>query len=131
MFDRVLGTLVEQYSVRLELTGTDLENKTTFVQGLQSAAGLLREPEVTLESIPQLSATYQVLIKDSEGHMERWCVSQRLGITPGSQVPQEVHHAISVRVKTIAAPGLYFLFRFKHIPLVRGLLMYITCTAKF
>ena len=67
-----------------------------FLESTMQAREVLRRPEFSLRDIKPTNVIYQKTVKDSEGVVEVWCISQNVGIAEDVQVPELLEEAFMV-----------------------------------
>ena len=90
--DNHTGKLVNTYVASAQLSGEELTLKSELGNATKIAA--LQEHGGRLRNTPLHKVTTTLVVKDTKGVVQKWCVSEQLGTRPDVVVPKSVSRAI-------------------------------------
>ena len=89
--DHHTGKLVNNYEAVAQLSKEHKEWKSELAEVRRTAAQI--EGDDRLRNVPLRKVMSTLVINDTKGVSEKWCVSEQLGIEPSVQLPKSVAHA--------------------------------------
>ena len=90
--DHDTGELINTYTAVAKLSDEDLMRKTQLADSTRTAAR--EERDDRLLNIPFHAVISTLVINDTRGVGEKWCVSEQLGTEPDVAVPESVSRAV-------------------------------------
>ena len=111
--DHHTGKLVNTYEAVAQLSKEHKEWKSELAEIRRTAAQ--NEGDDRLSNVPLRKVMSTLVINDTKGVSEIWCVSEQLGIEPNVQLPKSVAHASrSSELRLLPQGGIACLHEYMH-----------------
>ena len=111
--DHDTGKLTNTYMARAKLSKEHVKLKSELADASRTAAAA--EHGDRLRSIPYREVISTLVIVDTRGVQEKWCVSEQLGTEPDVAVPESVSRAVHTgELRLLTRGGIACLFESHH-----------------